>query len=65
MATTKITLEMVKDPDGWGRAQQVLGLTEETTRAFFEHGEYAYVEVELDESLRVVSGRLVPRSEWR
>jgi len=57
--TAKITLD-TKDPDGWHEVIETLGLSAKVERKYFEFGEYATVELEIDENLQVVGGRLIP-----
>jgi hypothetical protein len=58
--TTRIVICDVKDPDGWGRVIQALKLSKDTSNAFFEFGEYASLELTIDENLRIVEGRILP-----
>lgn len=60
MKTAKIRLDTIKDPDGWGQLIHELGLSDEVRSKHFEWSEYAALELEIDEDLRVVGGRVVP-----
>jgi len=50
----------VKEPDTFGDLQAELRLSDEKRRAHFQWGEYATFELEIDEQLNVVSGRILP-----
>ncbi len=72
--TAKIVLDDIKDPDGWQEVLRGLGFvscdedgndtsTEEHRRLVKEHfkwGEYASLELEIDEDLNVVGGKVLP-----
>lgn len=68
MSTTKkkkaktawITVD-VKDPDGIGDLIDKLGLKRAVTESYFEFGEYATIELEIDAGLNVVGGRVLSR----
>ena len=60
LRTATIRLESVKDADGWGTLAQELELPKELRDRFFEYGEYAKLELEIDESLHIVGGTLIP-----
>lgn len=49
----------VKSADGWGKVIHDLDLTEEQRRQYFEFGEYATLDLEIEEDM-TVSGRVVP-----
>jgi hypothetical protein len=55
----QITIE-VKDPDGWGEVIHDLGLSDAKARKYFEFGEYATLQLEVEEDM-TVTGRIVPR----
>jgi hypothetical protein len=57
-----IVLADVKDSDGWGELATALGLSDEVREAHFRYGEFATLELEIDDELQVVGGRVVPRS---
>lgn len=63
--TAKIQLDSIKDPDGWGALIDEIGLTEAKARKFFEWSEYASLELEFDQDLNVVSGRVIPLGRRR
>lgn len=46
MAT--IFLDSIKDPDGWQELIHELGLTDKQAERFFEFGEYADLELEVE-----------------
>jgi hypothetical protein len=64
--TAKIVLESVKDPDGWWELITALGLggddpeSAKKRKAHWEWGEYASVEIEVDEDLNIIGGRILP-----
>lgn len=64
--TSTIVLEDIKDPDGWGALITALGYSgyenEHRRRKFFRWGEYAAVELVIDEDMNIVGGRVLPRS---
>ena len=60
--THTIRLRKIKD-ESWGELAAALGLSRRTEEKHFEYGEYATIEIELDESLRIVGGRVVPLAE--
>lgn len=57
--TAKITISK-KDPDKWNALADDLELTAAQREAHFEFGEYARLELEIDDQLRVIGGRIVP-----
>ncbi len=59
LKTAKIVLDSIKDPDGWGQLIYELDLTGKAAREHFEFSEYASLELVIDESLKVVSGRIL------
>lgn len=64
--TATISLCDIKDPDGWGELISDLGLTDEMMRRHFTYGEYADLELNIEvdgDALRVVGGRIVPRTK--
>lgn len=77
MATGKITLENIKDSDGWmGLAYEAAfgkfkdehpnldedelndKFQEEVVYKKFEYGEYANLEIEVDENFNIIGGRI-------
>lgn len=62
--TAEVTF-YIKGPDEWGSLIRTLGLTEAQQNRYFEWGEYATVELEFDEELMVVRGKLLPRKRGR
>ena len=71
--TAKIYLNEIKDSDGWHQLLHELGLittdgegndtstpaNKELVRKHFQWGEYASLELEIDEDLNVVGGRIL------
>lgn len=60
MKTSKIKIFNVKDSDGWYELGLELGMGEEKIYETFEYGEYANLEIEVDENLNIVGGRIIP-----
>ena len=58
--TATIVLDSIKDPDGWGDLISALDLTEAKRKKHFEYSEYASVELEVDQDLNIVGGRILP-----
>jgi len=59
MTTAKIQLDMVKEPDLWRELSERLGLDDEVFDQAFEYGDYANIEIEVDEELNIVGGRFI------
>jgi hypothetical protein len=59
MKTAKIIICDVKNPDGFGELIQKLGLSRAAVAAHFQWSEYASFELEIDENLQVVAGRVL------
>ncbi len=53
----------VNEPDEIGSLCDALKLDKATYNEYFEFGEYATIELEVDEALKVVGGRFVPNCE--
>lgn len=60
--THKMTIT-VKEENEIGNLCDTLNLDKSTYRDYFEFGEYATFELEIDEALRVIGGRIVPLTE--
>lgn len=71
MKTATIKLESIKDSDGWFSLCSDLGLIKyseddegETNNdivyKMFEYGEYADMEIVVDENFNIVGGRIIP-----
>lgn len=58
--TIQITIDMIKAPDLWRSVANDLGLSEEMFSRHFEFGDYAEIELQVDENLVIVGGRFVP-----
>lgn len=58
MKTSKITLDTIKD-EGWGDVVQELELSDEKADQYFEYCEYASIEIEIDENLNIIGGRVL------
>ncbi len=63
MKTAKMTFENVKDPDGWSELGSELGLSDEQMKKTFEYGDYGKFEIEVDENLNIIGGRIIPCGE--
>jgi len=57
--TATISIDSIKDSDGWYSLAHELGL-EDNTYNIFEYGEYANITIEVDENLNIVSGKIHP-----
>ena len=62
LASARVTLT-VKDSSEFGNLADALGLSETDRNEFFEFGEYATLELEIDSALKIVGGRVVPVAE--
>lgn len=60
--TECIILYDIKDPDGWGELFTLLGVPEEKWERYLEFSEYANLELEFDQDLNVVRGRILERA---
>lgn len=58
MKTTKITLADIKNHD-WDMVAQELELSEEKRKKYIEYGEFASTEIEIDENLNIVGGKIL------
>lgn len=64
--TAKIRLSTVKDSDGWQELAHELGIKWPRSSQIFEYGEYADLEIVVDENLNIVGGRIIPmNADWR
>lgn len=66
MKTAKMVIDNHKSPDGWNEMLYTLGLYSEDEESplverYFDFGEYASVEIEVDENLNIIGGRFLPR----
>ena len=55
--TFTIKLHDIKE-EGWGELIYELGLSEEKADKFFEFGEFASIEIEVDEDMNIVGGKI-------
>lgn len=62
--TVTVRLFNIKEPDRFGGLAADLKLHADIREQFFECSEYASVELEVDDSLNIIGGRFLPRSEW-
>jgi hypothetical protein len=58
--TASIVIDSIKDPDGWSNLISALDLTEAKRKKHFKFSEYASVEIEVDQDLNIVGGRILP-----
>lgn len=58
--TSTITLSNIKDSDGWFELGNDLGLSHKQIYKIFEYGEYANIEIEVDENLNIIGGKIIP-----
>jgi len=56
--TSSITLEEIKNSDGWFELAHDLGLSKNKTYQYFVYGEYATITIEVDEDLNIVGGKI-------
>lgn len=81
MATSKIDLEMIKISDGWmdlsydlfqdkineqySDEDEANVKLHEKANKIFKYGEYANLEIEVDENLNIIGGRIIPfKEDW-
>jgi len=60
MKTTTVRLDMIKAPDLWADLSEQLGMEDETFFRHFEYGDYGEIEIEVDETLKILGGRFIP-----
>lgn len=58
--TAKISLDNLKDSDGWYGLGSELGFTSEKIYKIFEYGEYGSIVIEVDEDLNIIGGKIIP-----
>ena len=61
-----LLLSNIKESDAFFEMLSELGLGDnsEIRDAFFDCGEYATIEIRVDESLNIIGGRFLQKSEW-
>jgi hypothetical protein len=59
MKTCKITVTDIKDPDNWRELQEKLDLDYETFSDYIEYGDYANIELEVDEEFNIIGGKFL------
>lgn len=59
MAKKTFTIELydIKE-EGWGELIYELDLSEEKADKFFEYGEFASIEIEVDEDMNIIGGKI-------
>lgn len=57
---SKIEIDNIKDSDGWYELGLNIGLTEKEIYQIFEYGEFGHIEIEVDEKLNIVGGKIIP-----
>lgn len=65
MYDTFIITLTVKDPDEFGALIYGLDLDEATRKEYFEFGEYATIELEIDKTMKVVSGKIIGKTAMK
>lgn len=60
MKTARIRIDSIKDSDGWFSLGHELGLTPRQIYATFEYGEFANIEIVVDENLNIIGGKIIP-----
>lgn len=79
MKTSKMYLDSIKDSDGWMELAYELFKEQvdrdyveedeahrnlhDKANKIFQYGEYANIEIEVDEKLNIVGGRIIPHKE--
>ena len=58
--TAEITIENIKDSDGWYSLGIELGLSEAQIYKTFQYGEYANITIIVDKNLNIVGGKIHP-----
>jgi hypothetical protein len=59
--TATVVLDSVKEPDAFGELIHELGLSDAKASKYFEFGEYAAFELEIDEDMNVIGGKVLKR----
>ncbi len=59
--TITIVIEDHKDPDVWGDVIDHFKMSYEDAQRHFDFAEYASLELEIDEKMNIVGGRILPR----
>ena len=60
MKTAKTIINNIKDSDGWFDLGNKLGINSNKIYDIFQYGEYANIEIEVDENLNIIGGRIIP-----
>lgn len=60
MKKATITLESIKCTDGWFELGIDLGFSHDKINKIFEYGEYGNIEIEVDEKLNIIGGKIIP-----
>jgi len=63
MKKATIELDSIKSPDRWCELGNKLGFSDEKNSKIFQYGEYGHIEIEVDENLNIVGGRIIPCNE--
>ncbi len=63
MSETSTICLTVKDPDEFWHLIDELELDYEAKKEYFEHGEYATIELTFDKNLKVVKGQILGKSK--
>ena len=63
MKTAKTRINNIKDSDGWFELGTKLGFAQNQIYSIFEYGEYANIEIVVDENLNIVGGKIIPHKQ--
>jgi len=58
MRTAEITIDNIKDSDGWYALATELGYSEKGIYDIFEYGEYGSITIKVDENLNIIGGKI-------
>jgi hypothetical protein len=60
LKTTRVIVPDIKEPDAWSEMLAELGVPAHVRDRFLQFGEYASLELEVNEKLEIVSARFIP-----
>jgi hypothetical protein len=60
LKTTRVIVPDIKEPDVWSEMAANLGVPAHVRDRFLQFGEYASLELEVNEKLEIVSARFIP-----
>ena len=58
--TYKMTIADIKDSDGWHELAHSLGI-EDKMSEYFAYGEYGSIEIEVDQNMNIVGGKILKK----